>query len=371
MGFFACVRAPRRTNGVSGSFLSILATAIGLWSVDVAATRAQTIDCGQLRAQIAQSGRGNRAGGAVRRQTAEIARTQGLAHQLGCDGGFSFFGGGDPRCGGLNQRIQQLQAGLSQIQAGGGGGREELVARFNAYCRGGQPQSQPQPQGPRGFFESLFGIGQDEQRPMLPALPPRQQGPGQADGDGDEPTAHRGSQAVCVRACDGGFFPLGISARHDEDDLNQTCEALCPGTQVAVYTRNPDSEISTAMSLDGKPYMDLPNAMKFTKDFTPACSCRPAGKSWAEALANAEEVIGNAHKGDILVTPEKSAEMSRPVLDPKTRTSLLQKPATVSPEEAARIAGDAATADAAKSQTVQVTGPDGLKRTVRRVGPQP
>ncbi len=330
------------------------------------AARAQTIDCGQLRAQIAQIDRsGGRGGGAVRRQQAEIARTQAAAQQLGCSGGLaSLFGGGDPRCAGLTQRLQQLQAGLGQIQAGGGGMRADLVARFNAYCRGGQPQ---QAQQPRGFFESLFGGAQEEPRPQAP-LPDAAPVPN-AD-DGGEARAHGGGQAVCVRTCDGGFFPLGVSSHHNADDLKQMCGALCPGTETAVYTRNPNAEINTAASLDGKPYMDLPNALKFSKTFVPDCSCKPANKTWAEALANAEEVIGNTRRGDIVVTQAKSDELSRPKMDAKTRSSMLAgpAPAAVAPEDASKIAGDAADHDAASPPETATT--DGTAHAVRRVGPQ-
>ena len=60
---------------------------------------------------------------------------------------------------------------------------------------------------------------------------------------------------------------------------------------------------------------------------TPANSSRPSirtalagakGESWAEALAGAEARYGH-EKHDILVTPEKSAEMARPIIDPKAK----------------------------------------------------
>ncbi len=333
------------------------------------ALEAQTIDCGRLQQQIAQSDRGggNRYAAAARRQSAELARTQAYAQQLGCGGLASFFGG-NPQCGGLNQRIQQMQANLGQLQAasGGGGQRADLVARYNAYCRGGSPQ----PQQPRGFFESLFG-GQEQPAPPLPDMR-RDQPQDSADDEGG-PHARGGSQAVCVRTCDGGFFPLGVSARRGDDSLNEMCTALCPGTQAVVFTRTPSADIRTAMGIDGKPYMDLPNALKYSKTFTPDCSCRPAGKSWAEALANAEEVIGHAHKGDIVVTPEKSDELSRPKLDSQTRSSLLQKPATamVLSDDAKTLNGmtpsDKAPGDAAAPSLDQ----DAVKPGVRQVGPQP
>ncbi len=336
-------------------------------------SRAQSIDCGQLRAQIAQADRGGgRSAGAARRLQSDLARAEGSAQQLGCSGGIaSFFGGGDPRCAGLTQRIQQLQASLGQMQAGGGGGmRAELVARFNAYCRGGQPQQAQQQPHERGFFESLFGGPQEEPRPQAPLPEAPRAGPN-PDDDGEGRT-HGGGQAVCVRTCDGGFFPLGVSSHHDADDLKQMCGALCPGTETAVYTRNPNAEINSAASLDGKSYMDMPNALKFTKAFVPDCSCKPANKSWAEALANAEEVIGNTRKGDIVVTQAKSDELSRPKMDAKTRSSMLAgtAPATVAPDDAAKIAGDAADHDAASPPETATT--DGTARApVRRVGPQP
>ena len=197
---------------------------------------------------------------------------------------------------------------------------------------------------------------------------PRDDGQGQDDG---EVHAHGGGQAVCVRTCDGGFFPLGVSSHHDADDLKQMCGALCPGAETQVFTRNPNAEISSAASLDGKPYMDMPNALKFTKAFVPDCSCKPANKSWAQALANAEEVIGNTRKGDIVVTQAKSDELSRPKMDSRTRASMLAgpAPAPVAPGDASKIAGDAADNDAASPPETAAT--DGTARGVRRVGPQP
>ena len=328
---------------------------------------AQQVDCARLQQLVAQGGRGGRGGGTMRRQAAEIARAQAMVRQNGCDG-FTIFGG-NPNCTALTQRLQALQAGMAQLQAGGGGDRGDLVARYNAYCRGGQPTAQPQT---RGFFESLFGGG-EERRPPVPQMPPPEaQGPRQPDADDEDGDARGGSQAVCVRTCDGGFFPLGISARHGKDSLVEMCQALCPGTETAVYTRSPDADIKTAASLDGKPYTELPNALKFEKSFSNACTCRQAGKSWAETLANAEEVLGATRKGDIVVTKEKSDELSRPRSDPEAAAAMLAKgqavagaPAKASPADAAKLAGAAADNDPASPPDAD--GPRG----VRRVGPRP
>ena len=344
-------QAPGRTRQASSRCLAGRCLAAGVVAAALVASLsnagAQGLDCARLQQQIAQSDRGGggRYAQAARRQAGELARTQAYAHQLGCDG-FSFFGG-NPQCGGINARISQMQANLSQLQGAGGGGRGELVARYNAYCR------QAAPPQPRGFFESIFGGGQPQQPPPPPP-PPADAAP-DSHFDGDGLHARGGSQAVCVRTCDGGFFPLGISARHGAADLTEMCQALCPGTETAVYTRNPDSEIKTAVGLDGKPYMDLQNALHFQKSVTPSCSCRPAGKSWAETLANAEQVLDNTRKGDIMVTPEKSAELSRPKGDPAIRSTLSD------PAPTSSVPPKAATA----------TANSGATRAVRQVGPQP
>lgn len=351
---FSVFRGMRRSK-VSPTILA-LATGAGMVLAQHGSTRAQGYDCDGLRQQIAQAGRGG-GNGRARRQSAELARTQAAAHRLGCDqGGFLFFGGGgnSPQCPGLNARISQLQASLSQMQAGGGGSREDLLARYNAYCRGGEPPHE------RGFFESLFGGPEPRQGPPPDAVPEQ---------DPDEGGPHGGGQAVCVRTCDGGFFPMGMSARHSPESLNEMCSALCPGAESTVYTRSPNADIKSAVGLDGKPYSELPNALKFQKQYSSACTCKPADKSWAEALVNAEEISGNQRKGDILVTQEKSDELSRPKMDPKARAALLAAPGTtkVSPETAGKLAADP---PALRTTPDDATGPDGAKQTIRRVGPQ-
>ena len=248
------------------------------------------------------------------------------------------------------------------------------------------------PQRPRGFFEQLFGGSSDP----APAAP----GPDGSDANGpdladDGEGAHSGSQAVCVRTCDGGFFPMSSSARRDGDSLTEMCHALCPNVETSVYTRAPSREIQTAVSLSGTPYVNLPNALKYQKSFDPACTCRPAGQSWAQVLANADSMLGTERRGDILVTPEKSAELSRPKLDPRAALATAKPRKTNDVKLTAPPADEAGAADAAAAASVPtasrdsagitpgssntvpysagvaetMTGPDGVKRTVRKVGP--
>ena len=227
-----------------------------------------------------------------------------------------------------------------------------------------------------------------------------------------------------MRTCDGSFFPVSYSgAGSRADSLEDVCRALCPNADMALYSFPFGGTIDEAASPSGEPYANLPNAGKFEKTYDPSCSCRRKGESWAEALAGAEARYGH-EKHDILVTPEKSAEMARPIIDPKAKpatdpkakpgapnaswsrarrraclrpgagatpgapssdtatapvldangadTKLSAAAATVSRETSGIAGGDLQNAKSFsvnQGRTVESTGPDGVKRAVRIVGP--
>ena len=126
----------------------------------------------------------------------------------------------------------------------------------------------------------------------------------------DDP-ARGGSKLVCVRTCDGGFFPLAISARRSgPEGMADMCRALCPNVETKPYTYFSSADIDQAVSLDGTPYKALPNALRFRTKFDPTCTCKPPDKSWVQALAEAEALLGRS-RSDIVVTPEKAEELSR------------------------------------------------------------
>ena len=270
---------------------------------------AQTVDCNRLSAQIAAMGQGGGGGSAryeaaAARQRAELGRTTSYARQLGCDRqNFLFFGPPrPPQCDGLNAQIQRMQTNLGQLQQMGGGdgnARRSLQAQFAAYC--GANRS-------RGFFDDLFNGPQ--RRPALEdELPPPVDEQQRAE-ERDSPRG--GPLAVCVRSCDGGFFPVSYSARRGSlSDLQELCTALCPNTEAKIYTRSLARDMKTAVSLDGEAYTEHPNAFKFEKAFDKSCACKAQGATWADTLADAERVLGAGRKTDIIVTPEKAEELSR------------------------------------------------------------
>ena len=314
--------------------LAALAASIVAFSADVAV--AQNAECARLQQAIASARRGSSGSqGAVERQRAELSRTSAYARSLGCENRkFLFFGSEPPaQCGELNGQISRMQANLADLQARAGGGAGDLIARYNAEC------GRAQPSGPGNVFEALFGgiarlANPQDQEPQTEARfedhgdEQRQSAP---SGEKGPVQAHSGSYAVCVRTCDGSFFPVSYSgAGSRADSLEDVCRALCPNADMALYSFPFGGTVDEAASPTGEPYANLPNAGKFEKAYDPSCSCRRKGQTWAEALADAEARYGH-EKHDILVTPEKSAEMARPIIDPKAKLAIDSKGKPITP----------------------------------------
>jgi hypothetical protein len=370
---------------------AIFAALAALTTADVALP--QNADCARLRQAISDASRddqGSQYEAAAQRQQAEIDRTVAYAHSIGCDHRqFLFFGSAPPaQCGQINAQIGRMRANLDELQSRAGAGassRRDLIARYDAQCLNAAPAQSP------NIFANLFGGGPS--RPGDVQIVPLN--PDATPGGAGE--AQAGSKAVCVRSCDGAFFPISYSANGDRmQSLADMCHALCPNADVALYTYPAAGDIEQAVSIDGARYVDSPTALKFRQSFDPTCSCRRRGQSWAEALAPAEAKLGPESKGDIFVTPEKAAEMSRPrpeakTPDPKTKAAkgtldapnppkpdldvdpaLSQQAATISREASGIASGDAQTGaryGEGQGQTVEVVGSDGVKRRVRIIDP--
>ncbi|HLH12223.1 MAG TPA: DUF2865 domain-containing protein [Methylovirgula sp.] len=366
--------------------LRLAAPLLALTSLVSGAAFSQGVDCAGLRAQIAaldqQDAANNPYLAAARKTRAQLQHQIAYAHSLGCDRQqFLFFGSPPPpQCGGLNGQIQQLQGELGQLEANARANsspqRQQLASQFYAYCRPDAPQQ------PRGFFESLFG-GQSSPQPQSPDMDPLEEGPAPT---GPE-TPHGGSEVLCVRHCDGYFFPMTYSPRGSAS-LQDFCQASCPDAEVSVYTRVPGQEIQTAVGLDGKPYTDLPGALKYQKSLDPSCTCRKSGESWADTLAGAERILSYGGKGDAMVTPAESAAMARPIQPGKSaKGRKAVQPDNIEATDAAAAAqvptatndssgiatGDVKNGTAysqGQGQTIEEVGPDGVKRRVRIVAPQ-
>jgi Protein of unknown function (DUF2865) len=359
-----------------------------------APARAESAYCLDLKAEIAQAGGGGDSGryrAAAAKQQVELGRTAAYARSIGCERQqFLFFGEAPPpQCAQINARVAQMQANLAALQqrSGDNGRKLALVARYDAQCRERSriTTAVPSPlEASRGFFEEMFGLAPRREAGAPPDPPPLNRTPSireqpedplnETEGSEQNDNHIGGALAICVRQCDGGFFPVSYSARRANlDELTTLCKALCPNAEVALYTKSLWGELDAAVSISGESYGDHPNALKFQKTRVPACGCKPPDKSWAEALADAERILASSNSKDVVVTEEQAEQLSRPLSssDARDRAGAKKQSTRRDAPTVEGTTGSLAAPAAGKDpgEWRETIGPDGVKRRVRVVAP--
>ena len=110
-------------------------------------------------------------------------------------------------------------------------------------------------------------------------------------------------QAVCVRLCDGFFFPVGdINGHSDLNGQESLCTSLCPDAPTRVFVmRNDSDKIEDGISRDGHPYSALPVAFRYTKETDNTCTCRRNKDAQSTLAALMSDVT--LQRGDAVMTP--------------------------------------------------------------------
>jgi hypothetical protein len=202
--------------------------------------------------------------------------------------------------------------------------------------------------GGGGFLENLFGGNNNNGGAPI-----------------DNGAASGTYRTVCARSCDGFYFPISfatVPSRFPDDE--RVCKSLCPAADATLFTyRNPGEDMNQAVSINGQPYSQSPNAFKYRQSFDKSCSCKAVGQTWSDALKNIDDKAAAAQQGDIIVTDESSKKMSQPIMAPaaaQKKTGTVATPANAQPlPTGAAPAAPAPTADA----------PASGDKPIRSVGP--
>jgi hypothetical protein len=144
------------------------------------------------------------------------------------------------------------------------------------------------------FFSALFGAfrGHRSDAPSIP-LPFASEGGFFRTGMHPRDAYVGGSQAFCVRSCDGRYFPISAS---DNQSRTASCHNLCPASETnLVYGGN----IDDAVTENGKPYSELPNAFRYRNEIVAGCTCN--GKDQIGLAPVSIESDPTLRKGDIVV----------------------------------------------------------------------
>lgn len=361
----------------SGLLLASLALATAL-ALNASPASAQSTACLRLTNELAalSSGGGFSPGAnspkakqydrAIRDQKAQIAKTERASRQNNCRGGGGFFGNAAGLCQRIGTSLKQmygnlesLQATYSQLAAGGGknssGRRAAILAEMSANgCDGRirQERASIHDQAPRArnLLEQIFGVNTYRED-------------GSRSGKDYQPDAQLSSRygtfrTLCVRTCDGYYFPISFSTVPDHFPQDeQSCQSMCPGTDVSLYFHAmpaQDSEDMISYRTE-EPYAQLPNAFSYRKSVNNSCACRAARTGFAE-------IAGGGAVKQVTMESRKAGTVPLPVwrVDPG-----------IDPEAAANANGnltlEALERMARRDEIPLAVSPS--NRTIRIVGP--
>lgn len=185
---------------------------------------------------------------------------------------------------------------------------------FYAIARGETGRrAAPESRGGGGFgFFSLFGGGNRGHVPEITVRPGEgERGLRSQSEQGRSASGENlgGPRAYCVRTCDGFFFPMGPATSGGARQAQQeSCNAMCPGAEVALYSVSRQGSIEDAVNARGQTYSALRTAFRFRQGLERTCSCQGAAANGLARLPITHDVT--LRPGDVVVT-ETGAQVFR------------------------------------------------------------
>jgi len=255
--------------------------------------------CNALRSQLASA----QAGQPNQRVVAALTRK---ARAYGCNKGSR--SGRHSRCDSIAAQLAQARAGVVNRRR-----VQRLRNQIATHCNGGGTRqarrgTRQSTKGDRNIFSALFGgLRRDErddnrsvrEASVDPRARTRAVERSARDGGSSRSSAERAprgsgrplatrssgrqkgstrvgnSRTICVRLCDGFYFPINSRSHSDNyyDELAM-CVGRCPGADVSLYVHNNGEPVERMRStMTGEPYVDLPTAFQYRKALSPGCGC--------------------------------------------------------------------------------------------------
>ena len=306
-------------------------------AVSIDAAQARSAICVKLERQLASAGSQGSSGGAkfsnaARAQAQQLQIARGQARRSGCAGSFFSDGNNSGTCTRLNSTIRRMESNLSKLQnrANSGGSPSISKARIRAAldandCYGrpveavAKRRNLPAPTSDQktGLLTMLFGGDQPRRLVRVPIERARRNGEREhasvetvnvrsvprelaskekkrtsiivTEGNGSPSYSGPGGtfRTLCVRTCDGYYFPVSFSTTSSRFSVDEkACAAMCPGAETKLYYHSiPDQEPEEMIGLDRQPYMSLPTAFQYRVNgitATTGCSCTAASAAESE-----------------------------------------------------------------------------------------
>jgi Protein of unknown function (DUF2865) len=137
-----------------------------------------------------------------------------------------------------------------------------------------------------------------------------------------------GLRTMCVRTCDGYYWPMTYDARRGRVDRDaKVCAASC-SSEARVFTMPNSGEAKDMVDQQGRPYAKLANAFKYRKIAAGSCGCRPG--PWEDEARAKHETFAEKAK------PAQVAQADAPAPLPADDGA---KKLTISDAEAVSLSG--------------------------------
>lgn len=118
-------------------------------------------------------------------------------------------------------------------------------------------------------------------------------------------------RTMCVRMCDGFYFPISDNARRGQLYRDsRRCAQRCDGEARLFFYSKQGGSVETMVDMGGRAYVDLPSAFKYRKSLVSGCSCKPAPWSPQEAARHAS-YAAEATRGPVEDVPDIIEERRR------------------------------------------------------------
>lgn len=161
------------------------------------------------------------------------------------------------------RRIAELEGQRHDIEATGGRSYQDEIIRELARNNCGPTYQQEA----RRRDGAGSGLWQDEEG-----------GGPISSGNGFRALPYATYRTVCVRLCDGYYFPISFSTlpNHFQRDAD-ACQSKCAAPAQLYYYQNPGGSVDQMVAYDGsQQYTKLKTAFLYRKEFINGCSCKQA-----------------------------------------------------------------------------------------------
>jgi len=191
----------------------------------------------------------------IAKREGELTVLRGQIHRWGCDK--ARYATSAEGCVTLNAQARKLDAAIARLKGQAGGAwTPEQQAKAEAYRAPLKPK--------RYTYRSRTKAG----------------------------ASYR---TVCVRLCDGFYFPVSESVRPGQFIADEKrCQSRCQAP-VGLFYHQGSAETPEAMvALTGERYGDLLNAFRYRKEYVESCACKP--KPWsavAQAVFESRAIVAS------------------------------------------------------------------------------